>query len=82
MIIKVKAIYKALSLHLCHNTYSKYRTAGVIHGGLIFVAFAVDNHPRKLNPRIIRLLHCLELSITITSVLSAHSVATVLETSN
>ena len=33
----------------------KYRIAGIIRGRLIFAVFAVDKHPRKLNPRIIRL---------------------------
>ena len=63
-------------IHAC------YHIAGIICGGLFFAVFAVNKHPRKLNPRIIRLLHCLELSIKKTSVPSAHGVATVLQTSN
>ena len=67
----------------CNITYvcmyvCMYRIAGIIRGGLIFAVFAVDKHPRKLNPRIITL----ELSVKKTCVPSAHCVATVLQANN
>ena len=34
-----------------------YHIVGIIHGGLIFVVFAVDKHPQKFNQRIIKIVN-------------------------
>ena len=34
-----------------------YHIVGIIHGGLIYVVFAIDKHPQKFNQRIIKIVN-------------------------
>ncbi len=43
-------LYSATYMYLCVHVY---RIASIFRGGLIFAVFAVGQHPRKFNPRII-----------------------------